>query len=49
MQLRQIEAWPLRLAATGLVDEIALIPHTQDPAQRERIVHLVGEMIPSLV
>lgn len=37
-----------RLAATGLVDEIAIIPHTQDPAQRERIIRQVGEMIPAV-
>lgn len=37
-----------RLAASGLVDEIAIIPHTQEPAERERIVRLVGEMIPNL-
>ena len=37
-----------RLAATGLVDEIAIIPHTQEPAERERIVRIVGEMIPDL-
>ena len=34
-----------RLAASGLVDEIAIIPHTQDPAQRERTIRLVGETI----
>jgi 5,10-methylenetetrahydromethanopterin reductase len=37
-----------RLAATGLVDEIAIIPHTQEPVERERIIRLVGEMIPDL-
>jgi 5,10-methylenetetrahydromethanopterin reductase len=37
-----------RLAATGLVDEIALIPHAHDPSERERIVRVVGEMIPDL-
>jgi 5,10-methylenetetrahydromethanopterin reductase len=37
-----------RLAATGLVDEIALIPHAHDPSERERIVRVVGEMIPEL-
>jgi len=36
-----------RLAATGLVDEIAIIPHTQDPKDRDRIIKLVGEMIPA--
>jgi 5,10-methylenetetrahydromethanopterin reductase len=36
-----------RLAASGLVDEIALIPHTQDPTDRDRIIRLVGEMIPA--
>jgi 5,10-methylenetetrahydromethanopterin reductase len=35
-----------RLAASGLVDEIAIIPHTPDPADRERIIRLVGELIP---
>ncbi len=34
-----------RLAASGLVDEIALIPHTEDPAERERIIRFVGEMM----
>jgi 5,10-methylenetetrahydromethanopterin reductase len=37
-----------RLAATGLVDEIAIIPHTPDPAQRERIIRLVGEVVGTL-
>ena len=37
-----------RLAATGLVDEIAIIPHTQDVAHRERIIRQVGKMIPDL-
>ncbi len=37
-----------RLAASGLVDEIAIIPHTQDPKDRERIIRLVGEMIPAV-
>jgi 5,10-methylenetetrahydromethanopterin reductase len=37
-----------RLAGTGLVDEIAIIPHTQDPTEREKIVRLVGEMIPDI-
>jgi 5,10-methylenetetrahydromethanopterin reductase len=36
-----------RLAATGLVDEIAIIPHTQDPKDRDSIIKLVGEMIPA--
>jgi 5,10-methylenetetrahydromethanopterin reductase len=36
-----------RLAASGLVDEIAIIPHTQDPRDRDRIIRLVGEMIPA--
>lgn len=36
-----------RLAATGLVDEIAIIPHTQDPKDRDRIIKLVGEMVPA--
>ena len=35
-----------RLAASGLVDEIAIIPHTPDPANRERIIRLIGEMLP---
>lgn len=37
-----------RLAATGLVDEIAIIPHTREPAERERILRVVGEMIGEL-
>lgn len=37
-----------RVAATNLVDEIAIIPHTQDPADRERIIRQVGEMVPVL-
>ena len=37
-----------RLAATGLVDEIAIIPHTREPAERERIIRLVGETIEKL-
>jgi 5,10-methylenetetrahydromethanopterin reductase len=37
-----------RLASTELVDEIAIIPHTQEPVERERIIRLVGEMIPDL-
>jgi 5,10-methylenetetrahydromethanopterin reductase len=36
-----------RLAASGLVDEIAIIPHTQDPTDRDRIIRIVGEMIPA--
>jgi 5,10-methylenetetrahydromethanopterin reductase len=36
-----------RLAASGLVDEIALIPHTQNPTDRDRVIRLVGEMIPA--
>ena len=35
-----------RLAASGLVDEIAIIPHTPDPAHRERIIRLIGDMLP---
>jgi 5,10-methylenetetrahydromethanopterin reductase len=37
-----------RLAGTGLVDEIAIIPHIQEPADRERIIRIVGAMIPGL-
>ena len=37
-----------RLAATGLVDEIAVIPHTQDPAERERVIATVGALIQEL-
>ena len=37
-----------RLAARGLVDEIAIIPHTREPAERERIIRLVGETIQKL-
>jgi 5,10-methylenetetrahydromethanopterin reductase len=36
-----------RLATSGLVDEIAIIPHTQDPTDRDRIIRLVGELIPA--
>lgn len=35
-----------RLAASDLVDEIAIIPHTRDPKDRDRIIRLVGDMIP---
>lgn len=38
-----------RLAASGLVDEIAIIPHTHDATDRDRIIRLVGEMIPGAV
>jgi 5,10-methylenetetrahydromethanopterin reductase len=31
-----------RLAGTGLVDEIALIPHAHDPAERERVIKAVS-------
>ncbi len=34
-----------RLVATGLVDELAIIPHTQAPTERERTIRAVGEMI----
>jgi 5,10-methylenetetrahydromethanopterin reductase len=34
-----------RLAATGLVDEIAIIPHTAEPVERERIIRQVGAMM----
>jgi 5,10-methylenetetrahydromethanopterin reductase len=37
-----------RLAATGLVDEITLVPHTEQPAERERIIRTIGEMIPTM-
>jgi 5,10-methylenetetrahydromethanopterin reductase len=33
-----------RLAATDLVDEIAIIPHTQQPTDRDRIIRTIGEM-----
>jgi 5,10-methylenetetrahydromethanopterin reductase len=36
-----------RLAATGLIDEIAIVPHSEDPKDRDRIINLVGEMIPT--
>jgi len=36
-----------RLAATGLVDEIAIIPHTENPQDRDRVIRLVGELIPA--
>jgi 5,10-methylenetetrahydromethanopterin reductase len=35
-----------RLAASGLVDEIAIIPHTPEPVEREQIIRMVGEMLP---
>lgn len=44
----EVHAQLKRLAATGLVDEIAIIPHTQDPAEREKIIRQVGEMIPDV-
>jgi 5,10-methylenetetrahydromethanopterin reductase len=44
----EVEQQLRRLAATGLVDEIAIIPHTEDPADRERIIRRVGAMIPDL-
>jgi len=34
-----------RLAATSLVDEIALIPHAHDPAARESIVRHLGDIL----
>ena len=34
-----------RLAATGLVDEIAFIPHAHDPAERESIIRHLGRII----
>jgi 5,10-methylenetetrahydromethanopterin reductase len=37
-----------RLAASGLVDEIALIPHTSLPEQRLEVIRAVGEMLPAL-
>jgi 5,10-methylenetetrahydromethanopterin reductase len=37
-----------RLAGSGLIDEIAVIPHTQAPAEREHIIRTVGAMIPGL-
>jgi 5,10-methylenetetrahydromethanopterin reductase len=37
-----------RLAATGLVDEIALIPHAAQPADRERTIREVSPMLSSL-
>ena len=36
-----------RLAASGLVDEIALIPHSPDPVDRERIIREVGTFLAS--
>jgi 5,10-methylenetetrahydromethanopterin reductase len=44
----EVEQQLRRLAATGLVDEIAIIPHPEDPADRERIIRRVGAMIPDL-
>jgi 5,10-methylenetetrahydromethanopterin reductase len=37
-----------RLATSGLVDEIALIPHSPDPADRERIIRTIGTIIGEL-
>jgi 5,10-methylenetetrahydromethanopterin reductase len=37
-----------RLAATGLVDEIALIPHAHDPAARESIIRHLGNILAQL-
>jgi 5,10-methylenetetrahydromethanopterin reductase len=37
-----------RLAATGLVDEIALIPHAHDPAARESIIRHLGDILVQL-
>jgi 5,10-methylenetetrahydromethanopterin reductase len=34
-----------RLASSGLVDEIAIIPHSTDQADRERIIRIVGGII----
>jgi 5,10-methylenetetrahydromethanopterin reductase len=34
-----------RLAATGLVDEIAFIPHAHDPADRESIIRHLGRIV----
>jgi 5,10-methylenetetrahydromethanopterin reductase len=36
-----------RLANSGLVDEIAVIPHTHDPRERDQVIRLVGEFIPA--
>lgn len=36
-----------RLASSGLVDEIAIIPHTENPRDRDRVISLVGETIPA--
>lgn len=37
-----------RLAATGLVDELAFIPHAQEPAARERIIRHLGAILADL-
>src|SRR5947209_9975371 len=34
-----------RLASSGLVDEIAIIPHAANPAERESIIRKVGQML----
>jgi 5,10-methylenetetrahydromethanopterin reductase len=34
-----------RLAASGLVDEMAIIPHAADPLEREQIIREVGQML----
>jgi 5,10-methylenetetrahydromethanopterin reductase len=37
-----------RLAASGLVDEIVIVPHAPQPAERERMIRTVGAMLPAL-
>ncbi|MBX5493634.1 MAG: LLM class flavin-dependent oxidoreductase [Chloroflexi bacterium] len=44
----EVHAQLERLAASGLVDEIVIIPHSQQPAERERMIRAVGEMLPAL-
>jgi 5,10-methylenetetrahydromethanopterin reductase len=34
-----------RLAASGLVDEMAIIPHAAEPTEREQIIREVGQML----
>jgi 5,10-methylenetetrahydromethanopterin reductase len=44
----EAEAQLRRLAASGLVDEIALIPHTSRADERAGVVRAVGAMVPGL-
>ncbi|HLI28981.1 MAG TPA: LLM class flavin-dependent oxidoreductase [Chloroflexota bacterium] len=46
---REVQDQLERLAASGLVDEIVIVPHAPQPAERERIIRAVGAMLPALV